>query len=103
MSSLLQFTFPTQVQLDALIHPQKDAELTYNKYKLTGFNNDKNEIFLGNSANVLASTKFVMSERAMFFDGWTHIYYQNPTCTGGILWRCVHVLWVPQCVSYFVY
>ncbi len=92
MFSLFQFSLPRQAQLDALIHTQKDAELTYNKNKLEGYDNDKNQIFLGNGADVWAAAKVAMSEWAMFPDSWARIYYQNPTFTeGDIVVMCARV------------
>ena len=95
MTSLLHFSLPTTAQLDALINTQKGAELTYNKLNLKGFDNDKNQIFLGTGEDVWTAAKQAMAEWAMFPDGWAQIYYQNPIFTeGDIVVMCARVFGV---------
>ncbi len=96
MSSLFQFSLPTTAQLDALIDTQKDAELTYNKNNLQGYDNDKNQIFLGKGDDVWVAAKKAMADWAMFPDGWARIYYQNPIFTEGdivVMCACVFGIW----------
>lgn len=78
MYNQFQFSFPTTVQLDALIENQRSAELTYNKYNLQRYDHDKNQILLGSGKEVWAAAKQAMKQWAMFPDGWAQIYYQNP-------------------------
>lgn len=93
MTSLFQFTLPTDAQLDKLITIQQDAELTYNKNNIKGYDKDINQIFLGNGEDVWAAAKQAMADWSMFPDGWARIYYQKPIFTeGDIVVMCAHVL-----------
>ena len=78
MPNQFQLSFPTKAQFDDLIESEKNAELTYDKYNLQGYDHDQNKILLGSGIEVWAAAKEAIKQWAMFPDGWCRIYYQNP-------------------------
>ncbi|MBL7816097.1 MAG: DUF1990 domain-containing protein [Saprospiraceae bacterium] len=92
MANLFQLALPNSKTLDTIIEQQKNAKLNYSKDNLSGFDFDKNQIYLGTGDNVWQAAKKAMTSWAMFPNGWTRIYYQNPIFTeGDIVVLCARV------------